>query len=127
MARFPYVALAALLATGCATSSSVKAQVDPLAQRVSALEKGQAELKAQLADLAAKAEQSQEQQAAAQAKLTELSSKVQALGDDLTATAHMARSAEQAASESRAATIRAELAANQAAKAFELTQKRGRK
>jgi chromosome segregation ATPase len=102
----------ALLASACATNSSVKRQVDPLGERISKLEQQQADLQAQ--------------QTTTAGKLADLSSAVQALRSDLATTNAAAQNAQQAAAEARAATARAETAAKKAAKAFELQQKKGR-
>ena len=124
MAKIRNLVLVSLLAAGCATNSSVKGQINPLAERLAKLEKGQSEMQAQLADLSAKSEA---QQAASDRKLADLTGQVQTLRTDLDASSTVAKSAEQAATEARAATVRAELAANKATKAFELSQRRGKK
>ena len=56
MTRIMGLAVLALLAVGCATNSSVKEQISPLADRISALEKQGADTNAKVADLAKKVE-----------------------------------------------------------------------
>ena len=57
MNRMIPLALLAALATGCATTSSVKEEMAPLANRVTALEQQDAAMNAKLADLLKKADQ----------------------------------------------------------------------
>ncbi len=123
----------ALLAAGCATTSSVKQQVDPLAERIAALEKQNAELRARLAEVTAKAQALAETDAKEQAtqvatddKVASVAKDVEALRNELAATGAVAKDAQAAAAEARAATARAEIAASKAAKSFELQQKKGR-
>jgi len=107
MTRILALALFAVLATGCATSSSVKAEIAPLADRVTTLEQKNAATEAKLADLSKKVD------ADAQALRKEI--------------ANSNAAAQKAAADAEAAAVRAETAAAKAAKAFELRQMKGAK
>ena len=109
---FGVVALA-LLATGCATSSSVKSQIDPLADRLAAVEKQQASLDAKLNDVT-KNEDAQ-------------NAELKAIRSDLQASNQSAQEAKQALADAKAAAERAEAAANKSTKAFELRQQKGKR
>ena len=106
MRRYVGAVLFGLLVAGCATEGSVKKKIDPLAERVTALEKAQAATNAKL-----------------DAQSTELAALKQSTAD---ATAASAR-AEQAAKEAAAAADRADAAAQKSTKAFELSQVKGGK
>jgi hypothetical protein len=93
----------ALLAAGCATSSSVKKEVDPLAARITALEQKQAATDEKLAQMSAKEDA---QAADIQALRKEVADSTAATQDALT---------------------RAEAAAQKSTKAFELMQVKGAK
>ncbi len=95
-----------LLVAGCATEGYVKQQVDPLADRVTALEKAQASTNSKL-----------------DAQQAQIAALKQNAAD---ATAASAR-ADQAAKEAAAAAERAEAAAQKSTKAFELSQVKGAK
>ena len=101
------------LATGCATSGSVKEQIAPLNDRLSKLERQQVETQAKLADMSAK-EDAQ-------------SADLQAIRKDLADSKATGGNVQQAVADAQAAAARAETAANKATKAFELSQKRGGK
>jgi hypothetical protein len=101
MTRIVGAALFGLLVAGCATDASVKKQIDPLADRVTALEKAQASTNAKL-----------DAQASELAALKKNSSDASAR-------------AEQSAKEAAAAAERADAAAQKATKAFELQQVKG--
>ena len=103
MKRIIGVVAFGLLVAGCATESSVKKQIDPLADRVTALEKAQASTNAKLD--------------AQQAELAALKTK----SSDASARA------DQSAKEAAAAADRADAAAQKATKAFELGQVKGAK
>jgi PBP1b-binding outer membrane lipoprotein LpoB len=106
MKRIMTIAFAALLTAGCATTSSVKEEMKPLADKVAALEQKQAATDAKLADLS-------KTQAA----------DVQALRKDI---ANYNAAAQKAAADAETAATRAETAAAKAAKAFELKQGKGK-
>jgi hypothetical protein len=107
MMRIAGVVVFGLLVAGCATDASVKKQIEPLDQRVTALEK---------------------QQAATNAKLDAQAAELQALRKNVSDTsAASAARAEQAAKEAAAAAERAEAAAQKSTKAFELGQVKGGK
>ena len=106
MKRIMTMAFAALLTAGCATTSSVKEEMKPLADRVTALEAKQAATDAKVADLAKKQD-----------------ADVQALRKDIS---NYNAAAQKAAADAEAAATRAETAAAKAAKAFELKQGKGK-
>ena len=106
MSRIVGAVLFGLLVAGCATEGSVKKQIDPLNERVTALEKAQAATNAKLD--------------AQQAELASLKRNV----SDATAASMRA---EQASKEAAAAADRAEAAAQKSTKAFELSQVKGGK
>ena len=110
MKRILGIAVVALLAAGCATTSSVKEEMAPLSNRVSALESQDATMNTKLADLNKKAD--------AQA------ADIQALRKEI---ANYNAAAQKAAADADAAAVRAETAAAKAAKAFELKQYKGAK
>jgi phage-related minor tail protein len=110
MRRIAVVMVFGLLAAGCATNKALKAEVDPLAERIGAVER---------------------QQAATEAKVGQLSSKIdaqtaelQALRKEVADSTVAARDAQQALHD---ATMRAETAAQKSTKAFELMQVKGTK
>jgi chromosome segregation ATPase len=104
MNRMLGIAVLALLATGCATNSSVKQQIDPLSTRLGAVE-------SQLADMNRKLETQTGDLQNAQKTLNEMNTS--------------AAAAKQSAADAEAAATRAETAADKAAKAFELGQRKG--
>ncbi len=106
MRRLVGVVLFGMLAAGCATSSSVKKQIQPLEDRVTALEKAEADQNAKL-----------------DAQAQELAALRRSVQDGSAA----AMRAEQAAKEAAAAAERAEGAAQKSTKAFELGQVKGGK
>jgi uncharacterized coiled-coil DUF342 family protein len=108
MTRLLAVAVLAVLATGCATTSSVKEELAPLASRVTALEQQDAAMNAKLADLGKKADAQ--------------SADVQALRKEI---ANYNAAVQKSAADADAAAVRAETAAAKAAKAFELRQGKG--
>jgi uncharacterized protein (UPF0335 family) len=108
MKRFVGLTLLALLAAGCATSSSVKQEMQPLVDKVSTLEQQNAAMQAKITDLSKRADQ----QAA----------DTQALRKDMVNTN---AASQKAAADAEAAATRAETAAAKAAKAFELRQYKG--
>jgi septal ring factor EnvC (AmiA/AmiB activator) len=110
MKRLLAVAALAALATGCATTGSVKEEIAPLANRVTAVEQQDAAMNAKLADLGKKAD--------AQA------ADIQALRKEI---ANYIAAAQKSAADADAAAVRAETAAAKAAKAFELRQYKGAK
>ena len=101
MGRIVGAVLFGLLVAGCATDASVKKQIDPLADRVTALEKAQAATNAKV-----------DAQQAELAALKNTSSDASARAD-------------QSAKDAAAAAERAEAAAQKAEKAFELGQVKG--
>jgi hypothetical protein len=103
MKRIAMAVALALLAAGCATSSSVKKEIDPLAARITALEQKQAVTDQKLAQMSAK---DNAQTAEIQALRKEVA--------DSTAATHDA-------------VMRAEAAAQKSTKAFELMQVKGTK
>ncbi len=103
MKRIIGVVAFGLLVAGCATESSVKKQIDPLADRVTALEKAQASTNAKL-------DAQQAELAALKRNASDASAR-----------------ADQSAKEAAAAADRAEAAAQKSAKAFELSQVKGAK
>ncbi len=103
MKRIVGVVVFAFLVAGCATNASVKKQLEPLEQRLSALEKQDADQNAKL-----------DAQAAELAALKRSASDASAR-------------AEAAAKEAAAAAERAETAAQKSTKAFELGQVKGAK
>jgi uncharacterized protein (UPF0335 family) len=110
MNRIIPLALLAALATGCATTSSVKEEMAPLANRVTALEQQDAAMNAKLADLLKKADAQ--------------TADVQALRKEI---ANYNAASQKSAADAEAAAVRAETAAAKAAKAFELRQMKGAK
>lgn len=110
MNRMIPLALLAALATGCATTSSVKEEMAPLAARVTALEQQDAAMNAKLSDLLKKADTQ--------------SADVQALRKEI---ANFNAASQKSAADAEAAAVRAETAAAKAAKAFELRQMKGAK
>jgi uncharacterized protein (UPF0335 family) len=113
MTRIMGIAVLALLSVGCATSSSVKEQLNPLADRITALEKQNADMGAKLADLSKKADGA--------------AIDVQAVKKDLADTRAAAQTAQTAAADAKTAADRAETAASKALAAFELKQVKGAK
>jgi len=103
MKRIAMATALALLGAGCATSSSVKKEIDPLAARITALEQKQAATDEKLAQMSAK-------QGAQTAEIQALRKEVA----DSTAATHDA-------------VMRAEAAAQKSTKAFELMQVKGTK
>ena len=101
MKRLAGVVVLGLLFAGCATSKSVKQQIDPLADRLTAVEK---------------------QQAALNAKLDAQSAELQALRKDV---AESTARTHEGVREAKEAAARAETAAEKSAKAFELTHVKG--
>ncbi len=110
MTRILALALFAVLAAGCATTSSVKEEMAPLTGRVTALEQQDAAMQAKLADLSKKSDAQ--------------SADVQALRKEI---ANYNAAAQKSAADAEAAAARAETAAAKAAKAFELRQMKGAK
>jgi chromosome segregation ATPase len=108
MTRILALALFAVLAAGCATTSSVKEEMAPLSGRVTTLEQQDAALQAKLADLSRKSDAQ--------------SADVQALRKEI---ANYNAAAQKSAADADAAAVRAETAAAKAAKAFELRQMKG--
>jgi len=108
MTRLLAVAVLAVLATGCATTGSVKEELAPLASRVTGLEQQDAAMNAKLADLGKRADAQ--------------SADVQALRKEI---ANYNAAAQKSAADADAAAVRAETAAAKAAKAFELRQGKG--
>lgn len=100
-----------LLAVGCATTSSIKEEIGPLADRVAKLERQAAATDAKLSEVTNRAD--------AQA------ADVQALRKDVADSSAAAQKAQQAAADARAAAAEAEAAAARSAKAFELRQMKG--
>jgi len=106
MTRIVGIVLFGLLVAGCATNASVKQQIAPIADRVTALEKAQANTNA---------------------RLDAQASELQSLRKASDASAASAAQAQQAAREAAASAERAEAAAQKSAKAFELSQVKGGK
>jgi uncharacterized protein YoxC len=113
MTRILSLALLALFVAGCATDASVKQEMKPLADRLTAVERQNAAMEAKLAEVSKKAD--------VQAV------DVQAVRKDLADTNAAAQKAQQAAADAQSAATRAETAAAKAAKAFELRQMKGSK
>jgi peptidoglycan hydrolase CwlO-like protein len=109
MKRIMGLIAVALLAAGCATNSAVKEQIDPLANKLTSMEKKQADLDAKLADISKK----QDTQAA----------DIQGLRGEM---AQTQAAAQKAASDAQDAANRAESAAEKSTKAFALGQKKGK-
>lgn len=105
MMRVAGLVVLGLLAAGCATNRSVKQQIDPLADRITAVE---------------------QQQAAMSAKLDAQTAELQALRRDVADSAATAARTQEAVKAAQDAAARAELAAQKSAKAFELTQVKGK-
>jgi peptidoglycan hydrolase CwlO-like protein len=103
----------ALLVSGCATNSSVKSMIDPLAERITALENKQAATDAKFADLGKKSDAQ--------------TAEIQGLRKDLADSTAASQAAQKAAADAQAAATRAESAADKATKAFELKQVKGKK
>jgi hypothetical protein len=103
MKRIAVMMVLGLLGAGCATNASVKKEVDPLAARLTALE---------------------QKQAATEAKLADMSAKQDAQTADIQA---MRKEVADSTAASREAAARAETAAAQSTKAFELMQGKGKK
>lgn len=103
MRRIAMATALALLGAGCATSSSVKKEIDPLAARITALEQKQAATDEKLAQMRAKEDA---QAADIQALRKEVADSTAATQDAL---------------------VRAEAAAQKSTKAFELMQVKGAK
>jgi uncharacterized coiled-coil DUF342 family protein len=110
MTRLMGLAVLAALATGCATTSSVKEEMAPLSNRVTALEQQDAAMNAKLTDLGKKSDAQ--------------SADIQALRKEI---ANYNAAAQKAAADAETAATRAETAAAKAAKAFELRQVKGAK
>jgi hypothetical protein len=119
MMRIAGVVLLGLLVAACATDKSVKQQVDPLAERLAAVEKQQADGK-KLATL-------EQQQATLEAKLDTQAAELQALRKDLNSSYAASSQMQEAVKEAQLAAARAETAAQKSAKAFELSQVKGGK
>ena len=96
MKRLLGIAVVAMLAAGCATNSSVKKQIDPLSDRVSAME-------SRLADMNRKLDTQSADLQSAQKNLADMNA--------------AAQKSQQAAADAQAAATRAETAADKAAKA----------
>jgi Skp family chaperone for outer membrane proteins len=111
MNRMLGIAVLALLGAGCATNSSVKGRIDPLAERVTAVEQKNSAMESSLADLNRKLDTQAGDLQTSQRNLAEMSA--------------AAQKAQQAAADAQAAATRAETAADKAAKAFELRQRKG--
>jgi len=103
MRRIAMATALALLGAGCATSSSVKKEIDPFAARITALEQKQAATDEKLAQMRAKEDA---QAADIQALRKEVADSTAATQDAL---------------------VRAEAAAQKSTKAFELMQVKGAK
>ncbi len=103
----------AVLATGCATSGSVKEAIAPLNDRIAKLEQQRNATQAKLADMSSK-EDAQ-------------SADLQAVRKELADAKNSGAGVQQAAADARASADRAEQAAAKATKAFELSQRRGGK
>jgi hypothetical protein len=112
MNRILGVIVVALVASACATNSSVKQQTDPLNTRLTAVE-------SQLAEMNRKLDAQTVDLQAAQKTLADTNAAAQAAQQ-------AAQAAQQAAADAQAASTRAETAADKAAKAFELGQRKGR-
>jgi len=110
MTRILGLAVLAALATGCATTSSVKEEMAPLSKQVTALEQQDAAMSAKLADLSKKSDTQ--------------TADIQALRKEI---ANYNAAAQKAAADAETAAARAETAAAKAAKAFELRQMKGAK
>jgi len=110
MTRILGLAVLAALATGCATTSSVKEEMAPLANRVTALEQQGTAMNTKLTDLSKKSDAQ--------------TADIQALRKEI---ANYNAAAQKAAADAEAAATRAEAAAAKAAKAFELRQMKGAK
>ncbi len=110
MRRIAVVMVFGLLAAGCATNKALKAEVNPLADRLSAVEKQQVATDAKVGQLNAKID----------AQTAELQALRKEVADSTVAT----RDAQQALHD---ATMRAETAAQKSTKAFELMQVKGTK
>ncbi len=95
----------ALLAAGCATNSAIKEQIDPLSNRMTSMERKQAELDAKLAEISNKQDAD--------------SANIQGLRTGMAQTQAAAEKAQEAAA-------RAEAAAEKSTKAFALGQKKGK-
>jgi Skp family chaperone for outer membrane proteins len=109
MIRMLGVVVLALVASGCATNSSVKKEVDPLNTRLTAVE-------SQLAEMNKKLDSQMDTQSA------DLQTAQKTLADMNAA----AQAAQQAAADAQAAATRAEAAAEKADKAFQVGQRKGR-
>lgn len=103
MKRTALVMVLGVLAAGCATNKSVKKEIDPLAERLTALEQKEAATDAKLGQLNVKMD----------AQATELQGLRQQVAESTAAT--------------RDAVTRAEAAAQKSTKAFELMQVKGTK
>jgi hypothetical protein len=99
------VVVVGALATGCATNGSVKERTDPLAARLTAVESQLAEMNKKVSVQAGDLE-------TAQKNLEEMKA--------------ASERAQQASTDAQAAAARAETAADKAAKAFELSQRKGK-
>ncbi len=110
MNRVLSLAVLALLVTGCATTGQIKEATDPLNQRLTAVEKQNADMQAKLGDINSKLDKQASDLAALRNQVVDSSAKAQ-----------------QAAADAQAAATRAETAADKAAKAFELKQRKGAK
>jgi uncharacterized coiled-coil DUF342 family protein len=110
MTRILALTLFAVLAAGCATTSSVKEEMAPLSSKVTALEQQGTAMQAKLADLSKRSDAQ--------------SADIQALRKEI---ANYTAAAQKSAADAEAAAVRAETAAAKAAKAFELRQMKGAK
>jgi hypothetical protein len=116
MIRIAGVVVLGLLVVGCATSKSVKQQIDPLAERLAAVERQQAGVDGKrLAAL-------EQQQSSIEAKLDAQTAELQALRKDLASSYAASAQMQDAVKEAQLAASRAENAAQKSAKAFELSQ-----
>lgn len=110
MTRILGLVVLAALATGCATTSSVKEEMAPLSSKVTALEQQDAAMNAKLADLSKKSDAQ--------------TADIQALRKEI---ANYNATAQKATADAEAAAARAETAAAKASKAFELRLMKGAK
>lgn len=111
MNRMLGFAVLALLAAGCATNSAVKEKIDPLSERLTAVEQKNAALESKVSELNRRLD----------AQVGDMQTAQKNLADSTTAS----QKAQQAAADAQAAAARAETAADKAAKAFELKQRKG--
>jgi septal ring factor EnvC (AmiA/AmiB activator) len=110
MRRLALVICFGLLAAGCATNKAVKKEIDPLAERLTAVERQQATADAKVGQMSA--------------KIDAQTAEIQALRKDVADSTAASREAQQSLHD---ATMRAETAAQKSTKAFELMQVKGSK